>query len=122
MKAIRIIVLGICIIGLFHACDFGHRHTTIVENGNGHYLKIELSGTIAFNSDETTIAHISRGGYVKVRYNDEKLDAENDGRGGVKYELYDGDQQLDPKSNGKALIAEVVKQIIAKVGHAPNHR
>jgi hypothetical protein len=122
MKKLRIIVLGICIIGLFHACRFGQRHTTIVENGNGHYLKIEFSGNIEFNSNETAIAHISRYGYVKVHYNDHKLEAENDGHGGVRYKLYDGDQQLDPNGDGKALIAEAVKQIISKVGHDPNRR
>lgn len=122
MKAIRIIILGIYIIFLFHACNFGHRHTTIVENGNGHDLRIEFSGNIAFNSDETAIAHISRGGYVKVRLNNKKMEAENDDHGGIKYELYDGDQKLDPNTDGKALIAEAVKQIVAKAGHDPNRR
>lgn len=120
MKTIRLIVLGICMIGLFHACRFSQRHTTIVEKSNNNYLKIEYSGNVSFNIAGTEISHISPDGYVKYSFNDKKLEAENNRMGGVKYELYDSNEKLNLDDNGRRFIAEAVQNMIKK-GHNPGN-
>lgn len=122
MKKLIIGLFIFSLAGLFVSCHLGRRHTTIVENDNHNYMKIEYAGDIHFNDNGTAIASISRGGYVKYRYNEQKLEAKNNGMGGIRYELYDGDHKLSLDENGKRFIAEAVKKIIQKAGRNPNLR
>jgi len=101
------------LVGL-SACHLGRKHTTIVENGNGHYLKIESWGKVYFNRDETAIAYMSPGSQLKYQYNDAILEAENDGHGGVKYSLEVGGEKKDIKELGTPFIAEAVRTMIRK--------
>jgi hypothetical protein len=120
MKKLRIAIVIMALANLVvAACHIGKHHTTIVENSNNSYLKIEYAGMVYFNGDGTAIQDISPGGYVKYHYNDKKLEAKNNGHGGVKYELFDGDHQLNLDSNGKRFIADAVKMMMKK-GHNPN--
>jgi len=117
MKNLRIF-LAIALLGIsITSCHFG-RHTTIVENGNGHSLRIESYGKIHFNPAGTDIAYISRGGYLEYQYNDDHLKAENNGHGGIKYELDADGQRLNPNGNGKSFIADAVKMMIKKGYHS----
>lgn len=117
MKKLRIF-LAIAALGLLTAsCRFG-RHTTIIENGNGHSLRIESYGKVYFNRAGTDIAYISRGGYLEYRNNDNHLKAENDGHGGIRYELDADGQKLDPNGDGRPFIAEAVKVMIQKGYHS----
>lgn len=100
------------------ACHFG-KHTTIVEKSNNHYLRIESTGKVYFNNEQTAIAHISAGGYLKYEDDGNKLEARNDGRGGISYELTEGDEKLDPNGNGKQFITDAIK-IMIKKGYRPN--
>jgi hypothetical protein len=70
MKNLKITILAIVLAGLVTACGFGKRHTTIIENSNNDYIKIEYAGNVYFNSDGTAIRGISPGGYVKYLHND----------------------------------------------------
>jgi len=116
MKNFRLGIL-IAVLGtITTACHFG-RHTTIVENGNGHNLRIESFGKVYFNRAGTEIAYVSRGGYLKYKNDNKELKAENDHHGGVKYELIANGQQLKPNSN-RAFIADAVKVMIAKGYHS----
>ncbi|HVV55648.1 MAG TPA: hypothetical protein VHC47_10005 [Mucilaginibacter sp.] len=117
MKKIRMILLLGTMGGLITACHF-RRHTTIIETGTNHYLRIESTGRVRFNQDETGIAYISWGGYLKYTNDQKKLEAENDGHGGIRYELYDGDEKLDPFGNGRQFIAEAVRVMIRKGYHS----
>ena len=117
MKKARIVLLALTLGVLFTACHFGRRHTTIVENTDNNYIKIEYAGDVRFNSDGTSINSISPGGYIKYRNNDKKLEAKNNGMGGISYELSDGDQKLNLDENGRKFIAEAVKVIIKKSSH-----
>jgi hypothetical protein len=100
MKNFRLGIL-IAVLGtITTACHFG-RHTTIVENGNGHNLRIESFGKV----------------YFKYKNDNKELKAENDHHGGVKYELIANGQQLKPNSN-RAFIADAVKVMIAKGYHS----
>jgi hypothetical protein len=121
MKKLRILLL-IAVLGAAAAsCNFGRGHTTIIENDNNNYLKIEYSGHVHFSDDGTAISSISRGGYVKYQYNNRKLEARNNGNNGVSYELYDNGEKLDPFHNGRPLIAEAVKMMIRK-GYHPERK
>ena len=100
------------------ACTLGHHHhTTVVEKSNDHYLKIEYSGEVSFNNAGTAIESISRNGYVEYLYDDKKLEAKNDGRGGINYELYEGYDKLPVDKKGKEFIAQAVKIMIEKTRH-----
>jgi hypothetical protein len=120
MKKIRIIVLGIAIIGIFHACGIGQHHTTIVENSGDRYLKIEYAGYVHFYSDGSAISSISPGGYVKYQNNDKELEAKSNDMGGVKYELYEDGQKLSLDANGRRFIADAVREMLKK-GHNPGN-
>jgi len=116
MKKVRIITLSAILGILASACHMG-RHSTIVETGNGRYLKIEYAGTIHFRYDGSGISSISRGGYIKYQNNDRKLEAHNDGHGGVAYELYDDGEQISYDRGGKEFIAEAVRVMLQKNHH-----
>ncbi len=110
---IAILVTGLALLA---ACGFGRRHTTIVENSNDHHLRIEYSGKVAFNTAGTEISNISPDGYVEYQNDDKKLEAKNDGQGGISYELYEGYTKLNLDDNGKKFIAEAVK-VMKQKGH-----
>jgi len=100
------------------ACTLGHHHhTTVVEKSNDHYLKIEYSGEIDFNNAGTAIVGISRNGYVEYENDDKKLEARNDGHGGISYELYEGYDKLPLDNKGKEFIANAVRIMIEKTRH-----
>jgi hypothetical protein len=116
MKKFGIFLFITALSAIITSCHFG-RHTTIIENGNGHNLRIESSGKVYFNPSGTEIVYVSRGGYLKYKNDDKELKAENDHHGGVKYELMDYGQKLDPNSN-RAFIAQAVRVMIAKGYHS----
>jgi hypothetical protein len=114
-SGIAILVAGIVVLA---ACTLGHHHhTTVVEKSNDHYLKIEYAGDISFNNAGTAIESISRNGYVEYQNDDKKLEAKNDGRGGISYELYDGYDRLPLDNKGKEFIANAVRVMIKKTRH-----
>ena len=114
-SGIALIVAGMLFLA---ACTFGRRHTTIVEKSNDHYLRIEYAGQISFNRDGTAISSISRDGYVEYQKDSKKLEAKNNGNGGVSYELYDGYEKLGMDERGKEFIAEAVQVMLQKT-HRP---
>ena len=75
--------------------------------------EIRWSGVIRLDSDETTIASITPGGYLKFRLNDKKMVAEGNLQGEISYELYDDGEKLALDSNGRKFIARAVKELIA---------
>lgn len=99
------------------ACMFGKRHTTIVEKSDDHYLRIEYAGHISFNKEGTAIGSISRDGYVEYQRDSKKLEAKNNGHGGVTYELYDGYEKLNMDEKGRQFIAEAVLVMMQKTHH-----
>ncbi len=120
MEKLLTFILALCVFAIVASCHMGKRHTTIVERDNDHYLKIEYAGSVHFKEDGSGIESISRGGYVKYRYNDRELEAENNGAGGVHYKLYDGNTELDLDQNGRMFIAEAVHDMMKK-GHNPGY-
>ena len=114
-SGIALLVAGMLFLA---ACTFGHHHhTTVVEKSNNHYLRIEYSGDISFNDAGTAIQSISRNGYVEYQNDDKKLEAKNDGHGGISYELYEGYEKLPLDNSGKEFIANAVRVMIEKTKH-----
>jgi len=114
-SGVAILVAGMIALA---ACTFGHHHhTTVVEKSNDHYLKIEYAGEVSFNNTGTAIESISRNGYVEYQNDDKKLEAKNDGHGGISYELYEGYDKLPLDNKGKAFIANAVKVMMEKTRH-----
>jgi len=105
--AVLVAVLGI----ILTSCHFG-RSTTIVENGNGHELRIESHGKVYFNKDDTEITYISRGGHLEYSNDGKKLKAEN-GPNGIKYELSEGGRVLN-RDSSRAFIAEAIRVMVRK--------
>jgi len=112
------IMIVVIIMALLAACGFGKKHTTIAENTNDHHLRIEYSGRVTFNAEGTAIRSISPDGYVEYQNDDKKLNAKNDGKGGVSYELYDGYTKINMDEYGKEFIAEAVK-VMKRKGYSP---
>jgi len=115
-SGIALVVTGLALLA---ACSFGRKHTVIVENSDNHHLRIEYSGKVVFNDNGTAIRSISPDGYVEYQNDDKKLEAKNDGRGGVSYELYQGYIQLGMDERGHRFIAEAVK-VMKQKGHSQN--
>ena len=113
MKKLRILLTVTTLAGL-SACMWGKRHTTIVETGSGHYLKIESWGKVYFNHEKSAIAYISPGGRLRYQLNDNVLEAENDGHGGIKYLFDIHGEKMDMQGKGKPFIAEAVKTMLRK--------
>ncbi|MBS1524750.1 MAG: hypothetical protein JST19_03815 [Bacteroidetes bacterium] len=113
MKKIGLTVVIAALAATITACHSG-RHTIIVETGNNHRLRIESYGKVYFSPARTEVAYISRGGYLEYQNDGIKLKAENNGHGGITYELLEHGEKLDPYTNGKSLIAGAVKEMIAK--------
>ncbi|MBV8391229.1 MAG: hypothetical protein JO080_15595 [Mucilaginibacter sp.] len=113
-SGIALLVAGMLLLA---ACTFGRRHTTIVEKSDHHYLRIEYAGHVSFSEDGTTIKSISRDGYVEYQQDGKKLEAKNNGNGGISYELYDGYEKLGMDERGRQLVAEAVKVMVQKKHH-----
>jgi hypothetical protein len=117
MKKLTIFLVIATMSVITTSCHFG-RHTRIVETGTNHYLSIESYGKVYFNHSGTEVVYVSRGGYLRYKNDSKELRAENDHHGGVKYELIDYGQKLEPNSN-RAFIADAIRVMIAK-GYNPN--
>lgn len=117
MKKLHLLAV-FAIITLAAACHNG-RHTVIIGNTNGHYVKVEYSGDIYLTDDNQGIKNISPGGYVRYENNDESIVAERHHDGRLYYKLNGGDEQSSLNDEGKRLIALAVKDIIK---HPHNER
>lgn len=101
-------------VTLLAACH--NRHTSIVVTDDDHYLKIEYTGTIVFNDDNTGIKHISKGGFFKCKNNYDKLKIEANNRGQMVYAI-NGDEPT-PQLNdaGQTLLKDAVREIARQQG------
>ncbi|HSC39678.1 MAG TPA: hypothetical protein VLD19_17455 [Chitinophagaceae bacterium] len=75
--------------------------------------EIRWSGIIKLNDDETGIASITPGGYVKYRLNDKKMVAESNLQGEISYSLYNDGDRITIDSNGQKFISHAVEQLVA---------
>lgn len=114
MKKLHLLAV-IAIITAATACR--GRHTTIVGDTNGQYVKVEYSGNIYLTNDNMGIKNISPDGYVRYETNNESIFAERGQDGRIYYELNGGDEQPSLNDDGKRLMALAVKEIIKHPHH-----
>jgi hypothetical protein len=94
-----------------HWKNDGNDGTMTFGNGNDNF-EIKWSGKVRLNDDETAIESITPGGYLKFSHNDEKMIAESNLQGDIRYSLYDGRQQLAMDEKGKKFLAGAVHTIV----------
>jgi hypothetical protein len=115
MKKLSLIIVAAGMLLLSTSCSRHGKHTVIVENTNGNYLKIEYQGRVIFDESATAIASISPGGYVKYEKNGERFTAVNE-RGKIIYEMPNGDRTANLSNQEKDFVARAVQEMIKK-GH-----
>ncbi len=91
--------------------------TMIIGDGDNS-IEIKWSGKVVFNDDETAVARITPGGYIKFKNNGKRMVAESNMQGDISYRLYDGDFQLALDSTGKKRLAEDIREMISFGFHA----
>lgn len=93
--------------------NYQDNNYTISVNNESGSLKIEVKGNIVFNSDETAIATISKGGYLRYKKNGEKLTAEPGDDGKINYAYNGGNKTPVLDNEGVSFLAEALKTMIA---------
>jgi hypothetical protein len=91
----------------------GLSESNMVVESDNFYEKINYSGKFELTEDETGFKSISPGGYFKFRRNDERVKAESNLKGEIEYTLSDGKNNLIMDEQGKKLLADAVKEMIA---------
>lgn len=109
-KAIQMVVYALTLTIGLAACNT--RGTTIVNTNNGYRQEIKYAGKVAFTTDSSAIAHISKDGYIYFNENGKELRAESDIHNSVVYS-FNGDSYINKLSNEQsAFLAHAVKSII----------
>ena len=96
----------------------GGRHTVIVTKSNDtDYLRIEYSGTILFNDNNTDLHDISPDGYFKCKDNNDKVLIETDRSGHLAYQFNRQDAEAKLTSaTGKRLLLKAIQEIAKQQG------
>src|SRR5450432_1897260 len=85
---------------------------TMTSNSGDDDFELKWSGKSRLNENETAVEHITPGGYLKFRHNDEKMSAESNLQGDITYELYDGRQWLVMDEKGKKFLTGIIHEMI----------
>ena len=86
---------------------------TIVINSDGFYEEMKYAGSVQFNEEETAIAAISPGGYLKYTLNEQQLNAVADSSGHIVYTLSRNGRVTNDSPELTRFITEAVKETIA---------
>jgi len=112
MKKTSFAAAILCLVALLSACH--HQRNRVIRVQNDHMsLTIKYVGTVRFNEDGTAIKSISPNGSVSYQKDDKDLYAENDGHGGIRYELHDGSSSMIDETERKNFIATTVQEMIS---------
>lgn len=113
-------LVALCLVMLRAFFSFtGHgRHNddnegTMTVRINDYYEQIKWSGKAVLSEDETSIASIPPGGYLKFRENELKMVAESNLQGEIGYTLYDGHENLPLNDSGRHFITACLSKMIA---------
>src|SRR5580765_292455 len=121
MRKIILATIGLAFMTMSFRCrmggslfDRGHGDATYIKMNNGTtHEEIKYYGKIKINDEETGIDHISPNGYLIYINDDEKLLIESNYHGELAYEVNDGGRKSSLDENGKRLLTEVVREMIA---------
>ena len=111
MKKLLFAVIFLCSMLAFTSCRQNRTRTIRVENDNMS-LTVTYVGKVRFNQEGNGIKSISPRGYVSYKKDDKKLFAENDGHGGIRYEVRNGSMDMDHEEAKKQLITEAVQDML----------
>ena len=83
-----------------------------IEINNDHVsIKIEYAGDVELAGNDSSIAYISTGGYVKYKREDIKMIAEPDGNGDITYKLYSGGSRQPMDEKGKKMLVAIIQDM-----------
>lgn len=85
----------------------------IVISSDNLYEEMAYTGKISFTEDETAIAAISPGGYIKYTKNEELMEASADTSGNISYRFTRSGRPAPADSNARKLVTEAVGEMIA---------
>jgi len=97
----------------------GESVSDMVIKSDNFYEEIKYAGRFQLTDDETAFKSISPGGYFKFRKNEESIKAESNLQGTIAYTVYDGKNNLGMNEQGKSLVAEAIREMIAWGFDAP---
>lgn len=114
MKKMNLQNLAVAVLTATTSCNrMGHRTTVIATDDNGDVKRIEYSGKVVFNEQQTGVDYISEGGFLKFEHNGQKIAASGNNKGKVAYE-YNGEKVAALDKAAKALLADAVKAASAQ--------
>ena len=111
-------LVGFCLIFLrvFYDAEWSgdknRNRVTITISIDDDYEQIKYLGRIVLTEDETGIARIAPGGYIKYRHNDWRLRAESDLQGNITYDIRNDGDPLTAEGKGKEVIKEALREMI----------
>ncbi|MDP4258509.1 MAG: hypothetical protein Q8937_09765 [Bacteroidota bacterium] len=91
----------------------GNNGSIVISSDGDYEVRIKWSGKVKFTDDETAIASITPGGYLKYSFNEKKMTAESNLQGDIAYTLYDGHQTLPLNDSGRKFLAASIREIFA---------
>jgi hypothetical protein len=97
----------------------GESVSDMVIKSDNFYEEIKYAGRFRLTDDETAFKSISPGGYFKFRKNEESIKAESNLQGTIEYTIYDGKNNLGMDVEGKRLVAEAIREMVAWGFDAP---
>ena len=109
MKKLQILFIALCMGAISAGCRHG-KHTTIITENNNVKLRIEYSGWIVFNDDNSGILKMSRDGYFKYEHNGQKISVEKTDKG-IMYEV-NGNETGTLDAEGKRLLKEAITAVV----------
>lgn len=114
MKSKNRIIAAFLILLVVVATGCHHRHNrkrTVRVNSDNSSLKIEYSGNIRFNEEQTVIEKISPRGYVKYRKDGKSFTAESDKWGIIHYRINNNEDDENESGNSKLVSEDVIQEI-----------
>ncbi|SJZ90928.1 hypothetical protein [Sediminibacterium ginsengisoli] len=95
---------------LFTGCGPGVKRK--IEINNDHVsIKIEYAGDVELAGNDSSIAFISTGGYVKYKRDDVRMVAEPDANGVISYKLYNGGREQPLDEKGKKMLIAIIQDM-----------
>ena len=85
----------------------------IIINSDNFHEEMAYTGKISFTEDETAIARISSGGYLRYTRNEQVLEAKSDTAGVIHYTFKQSGRPMPLDSNAQKIITEAVSEMIA---------
>ncbi len=85
----------------------------IVISSDNLYEEMAYTGKISFTEDETAVATISPGGYIKYTKNQQVMEASSDTAGVIQYKFTQSGRPMPIDSNARKIMSEAVGEMIA---------